>query len=102
MTTNGALLWETGTTMARVRIVISDVSQMPANLGIFQLRVLGVAQRMVGNITMVEGVNSTATVRSVQLANDSVTLCCRDTITLTGVHAVLKVIGEFCWLKQLV
>ena len=84
MTTGGALVWETGSPTQTYRY--DNDSQPPIQLGIFQLRVLGVAS--VGSVTV--RVNSTATATNVQPADNGVTLDCQETTKSSRVQAVLN------------
>ena len=89
-TTGAPLLWETSSEVGSNK-VINDVMDMPGNLGIFHLSVLGVREE---NNIAVE-VNSTATTLvGLQSSDDGVTLNCRDATTFKEEVAFLRLAGE--------
>ena len=73
-------------------VLFEDVSQLSVNLGIFDVRVITVTK---SGATVVE-VNSTATVSSIQLSHDGVTLLCIESKNiLIKKEAVIVVLGEY-------
>lgn len=92
MTTGGVLLWETSS--ATRNHFFSSANDQPERLGIFDLKLFGFNQRMVGNLTILE-VNSSATVTNVQPGDNGVTLNCTETTGLDEDQAVL-IAGKLC------
>ena len=97
MTTGGALVWETSSETGNSLFNTPD--ELPVDLGIFKLRLLGFAQRIVGGGVTVVEVNSTATVTNVQPSVNGVTLNCSETGNSQDVQATLVIAGKFllCW-----
>ena len=89
-TTGAPLLWETSSE-GGINKVINDAMDMPGNLGIFHLSVLGVREE---NNVVVEVNSSATTLVGLQPGDDGVTLSCRDATTFHKEMVILTLVGE--------